>query len=490
MKNTQSVFPKDFLWGGAISANQTEGAWNIEGKGESISDHITAGTKTSPRRFTAEIREGGCYPSHEAIDFYHHYKEDIALLGELGIRCLRLSIAWSRIFPKGDEKKPNPKGLEFYHKVFRECKKYGIEPLVTLSHYEMPYYLCEQYGGWRNRKVIDFFVHYCETVFREYKEEVYRWLTFNEMNTLVSRFGTLLGAGILPEDGADMFGLNRMGTPETKEELGERFQALHHQFVASAKAAKLAHEVNSDNQVGCMLSAAGVYPYTCSPDDMLEMQWQMRKSNWFCGDVCVRGEYPFYMNRFFEENEIRISMEPQDLMTLKEGCVDFFSFSYYTSRCVTADTKVRQTAGNMMLGVQNPYLKASEWGWIIDPKGLRYLLNEIYDRYRIPVMLVENGLGASDELKSDGTICDEYRIEYLKAHIEQMKEAIMDGVQLIGYTPWGCIDLVSASTGEMKKRYGFIYVDRNDDGSGTGERIKKDSFYWYQKCISDNGGEL
>ena len=490
MKKEQSVFPEDFLWGGAISANQTEGAWNIGGKGESISDHITAGTKTSPRRFTEDIREDEIYPSQEAIDFYHHYKEDIALLGELGIRCLRLSIAWSRIFPKGDEMEPNKEGIAFYHKVFAECKKNGIEPFVTLSHYEMPYYLCKQYGGWRNRKVIDFFVHYCEIVFREYKDEVYRWLTFNEMNTLVSRFGTLLGAGILPEDGSDLFGLSRMGTSETKEEQNERFQALHHQFIASAKATKLAHEVNPKNQVGCMLSAAGVYPYTCSPDDMLEMQWQMRKSNWFCGDVCVRGEYPYYMNRFFKENEIQIIMEPQDAITLKEGCVDFFSFSYYTSRCVTVEQKAKQAAGNMMLGIPNPYLKASEWGWIIDPKGLRYLLNEIYERYRIPVMLVENGLGATDERKPDGTIGDEYRIEYLKAHIEQMKEAVKDGVELIGYTPWGCIDLVSASTGEMRKRYGFIYVDRNDDGSGTGKRIKKDSFYWYQTCILTNGVQL
>ena len=413
----------DFLWGGAIAANQVEGAWKDDGKGESISDHITAGTKTSPRRFTKEVREGEHYPSHHAIDFYHHYKEDIALFGQMGFQVLRLSIAWTRIFPMGDEEKPNQKGLDFYHAVFAECKKWNIRPLVTLSHYEMPYHLCQAYGGWQNRKVIDFFLRYCRTVFTEYQDEVDLWLTFNEMNTLVSRFGTLLGAGILPEDGADMFGLGRMQTPETKEEMQARFQALHHQFVASAKAVALAHEINPKNRVGCMLSAAGVYPYTCSPDDMLEAQWQMKKSNWFCGDVCIRGAYPYYMERFFEENAIVIVGKTEDADILKKGCVDFFSFSYYTSRCVTRNAEVQKTAGNMMLGVQNPYLKASEWGWIIDPKGLRYLLNAIYDRYQIPVMLVENGLGAVDQLTEDGCIHDDYRIAYLKAHIEQMKEA-------------------------------------------------------------------
>lgn len=478
-----------FLWGGAIAANQVEGAWNEDNKGESISDHITAGTKTSPRIFTRELRSDEHYPSHHAIDFYHHYKEDIALFGEMGFKVLRLSIAWSRIFPMGDEDKPNQKGLDFYHRVFAECKKWNIRPLVTLSHYEMPYHLCEAYGGWQNRKMVSFFLHYCQTVFEEYKDEVDLWLTFNEMNTLVSRFGTLLGAGILPEDGDDLFGMSRMKKPEAQEEMQTRFQALHHQFLASAKAVDLAHRINPQNKVGCMLSAAGVYPYTCSPDDMLEAQWQMKKSNWFCGDVCIRGEYPYYMNRFFEENGIVINKEAEDADTLKKGCVDFFSFSYYTSRCVTRDEKVQKAAGNMMLGVQNPYLQASEWGWIIDPKGLRYLLNAIYDRYQIPIMLVENGLGAVDEVE-DGCIHDDYRIAYLKEHIEQMKEAIKDGVDLIAYTPWGCIDLISASTGEMKKRYGFIYVDLDNEGKGSEKRIRKDSFYWYQKCIASNGEEL
>ena len=486
MKNSSKKFPEGFLWGGAVAANQIEGAWNADGKGPSIADHITAGTKSSPRRFTKEIRSGESYPSHEAIDFYHHYKEDIALLAEMGCKVFRLSIAWSRIFPNGDEKVPNQAGLAFYRNVFTECKKYGMEPLVTLSHYEMPYHLCEAYGGWRNRQVIDFFLRYCETVFTEYKDLVHYWLTFNEMNTLVSRFGNVLCGGILPEDGADLFGMLR-GTPETPREMSARFTALHHQFVAGAKAVTLAHSINPDNKVGCMLSAAGVYPYTCSPDDVLDAQRQMNRSNWFCGDVCVKGRYPYFMNRFFRENNIVIAGEPEDEETIKAGTVDFFSFSYYCSRCASADEKVKQEAGNMMMGAKNPYLPTSEWGWTIDPKGLRYLLNEIYTRYEIPIMIVENGLGAVDEIAQDGSIHDTYRIEYLREHILQMREAIADGVDLIGYTPWGCIDLVSASTGEMKKRYGFVYVDKNDDGTGTMTRKKKDSFAWYKRCIETNG---
>ena len=490
MGERQRTFPEGFLWGGAVAANQVEGAWQADGKGDSVADHITAGTKTSPRRFTRQIRPEETYPSHDAVDFYHRYEEDIALFAEMGFKVFRLSIAWSRIFPKGDEDRPNPAGLRFYRKVFETCKKYGMEPLVTLSHYEMPYYLCDHYGGWTNRKVIGFFLNYCETVFREYKELVHYWLTFNEMNTLVSRFGTLLAGGILPEDGEDLFGMKRLGALESAEEKSLRFTALHHQFLASALAVKAAHEICPENKVGCMLSAAGVYPYTCSPGDVLEAQAQMKRSNWLCGDVCVRGTYPSFTERFFRENEIQIRKEQEDDEILKCGKVDFLSFSYYSSRCATADPKVAQTAGNMMLGVANPYLEASEWGWIIDPKGLRYLLNELYGRYQIPLMIVENGLGAVDTVAEDGQIHDTYRIAYLREHIRQMWEAVQDGVELMGYTPWGCIDLVSASTGEMKKRYGFIYVDKNDDGSGTLERRKKDSFAWYRECIHTNGASV
>jgi 6-phospho-beta-glucosidase len=490
MLNCKSGFPEGFLWGGAIAANQVEGGWNEGGKGDSIADHITAGTKSSPRRFTKEIKPGENYPSHEAIDFYHRYKEDIALFAEMGFKVFRMSIAWTRIFPKGDELEPNQEGIQFYRNVFEECHKYDIKPLVTLSHYEMPYHLCEAYGGWEGRETIDCFIRYCEVVFTEYKDLVTDWLTFNEMNTLVSRFGTILGAGIVPEDGGTLFGIEKMGMKETPEEMSTRFTALHHQFVASAKAVALAHKINPENKVGCMLSAAGVYPYTCNPEDVLESQRQMNKSNWFCGDVCVKGKYPYFMNRFFQENGVEIAMEEGDEEILKNGCVDFFTFSYYSSRCATTDDNVKKSAGNMMMGAPNPYLPASQWGWIIDPKGLRYLLNEVYSRYEIPLMVVENGLGAVDKIAEDGSIHDEYRIDYLREHILQMKEAIRDGVDLIGYTPWGCIDLVSASTGEMKKRYGFIYVDKDNDGNGTMERRRKDSFYWYQRCIETNGESL
>lgn len=487
MKEKTSGFPEHFFWGGAIAANQCEGAWNQDGKGEAVSDHITAGTSKSPRMFTREIKADAFYPSHDAIDFYHHYKEDIALFAKMGFQMLRISIAWSRIFPNGDEKEPNQLGLEFYHNVFGECKKYGIEPLVTISHYEMPYHLCVAYGGWQNRKLVGFYLHYCETIFQEYREEVKYWLTFNEINTLVSRFGKILCAGMLPEKDADLFGMMSAKDPETPKEMSARFTALHHQFVASSGAVKLAHEINEKNQVGCMLSAAGVYPYTCNPDDVIEAQNQMNRSLWFCGDVQVKGEYPYFMNRYFREHQIEIAKQDGDDEILKQGCVDFFTFSYYCSRCAATDPEAKKTAGNMMMGVSNPYLTTSEWGWTIDPKGLRYILNEIYSRYQIPVMIVENGLGAADVLEEDGSVHDPYRIDYMRQHIEQMREAIADGVNLLGYMSWGCIDLVSASTGEMKKRYGFIYVDRENDGSGSLKRYQKDSFDWYQKCISVNG---
>lgn len=490
MKNTLTKFPVDFLWGGAMAANQIEGAWNIDGKGDSIADHITAGTKTSPRRFTKNIYEHENYPSHEAIDFYHRYKEDIKLLADMGIKVLRLSVAWSRIFPQGDEETANPEGLAFYRKVFLECQKYGIEPLVTLSHYEMPYHLCEKYGGWSDRRLIDFFVNYSTCLMKEYKGLVKYWLTFNEMNTLVSRFGSLLSGGFLPEDGEDIFGMKKMQTPETSQEAGRRFTALHNQFVASAKVVLLAHEISAENKVGCMLTTAPAYPYTCNPQDILEAKKQMNKSVYFCGDVCVKGKYPYYMNRYFAEQNIHVAIEEGDLEIIKQGCVDFLSFSYYCSRCVTTDETVAKCAGNMMMGVSNPYLPASEWGWTIDPVGLRILLNDLYDRYEVPLMVVENGLGAIDKADPQGMVHDHYRMAYLKAHIEQMKEAIADGVDLKGYTPWGCIDLVSASTGEMEKRYGFVYVDKDNQGNGTLERRKKASYEWYKKCIFTNGEDL
>ncbi len=478
-------FPKGFLWGGATAANQFEGGWNEDGKGDSVCDHMTGGTVSEPRYFTNTIIEEKYYPSHEAVDFFHRYKEDIALMAEMGFGVYRLSINWTRIFPKGDEETPNQKGLDFYRSVFEECKKYGIEPLVTISHYELPYHLMRQYSGWTNRKCIDFFLNYCKVLFMEYKDLVKYWLTFNEINCLVMGVGDILSAGIPCEDSPAQV----LGLPSTKEQLTNRYQALHHQFLASARAVKLGHEINPEFQIGCMVAGGAVYPYTCNPDDILKAQQDMRM-NYLCGDVQVRGEYPHFAKRMFEELGISIIMEEGDLAILKEGKVDFYSFSYYMSTCSTVDTEALKASGNVIMGVNNPYLKSSEWGWQIDPKGLRYLLNELYGRYQIPMMVVENGLGAIDQMKADGKIHDHYRIDYLREHIKQMEEAINDGVDLIAFTPWGCIDLVSVSTGEMKKRYGFVYVDKDNDGNGTIDRVRKDSFYWYKDVIASNGEML
>lgn len=475
MKN--GMFPENFLWGGATAANQIEGAWNLDGKGPSIMDHMAGGNLKIPRKITPELLPGAFYPNHDAVDFYHRYKEDIRLLSEMGFKVFRMSIAWSRIFPNGDETEPNEAGLEFYDRVFDELHKYGIEPLVTLSHYELPMNLCKQYGGWRNRKLIGFFGRYAETVFRRYKDKVRYWLTFNEINCLTNAQGAYFGGGII------------LGEDENNGQV--RYQALHHQLVASARAVKAGHLINPDFKIGCMICYMASYPLTCSPDDVLLAQEYDQIHNCLAGDVHVRGEYPAFAMRFFEKHGIRLNVTPEDRADLREGTVDYYTFSYYASHCVTADPmKASTIKGNLSEGVKNPYLKSSEWGWQIDAKGLRWVLNHVYDRYRIPVMVVENGLGAIDTVEQDGSVHDPYRIDYLRRHIEQMREALQDGVDLVGYTTWGPIDLVSAGTGEMAKRYGFIYVNKQDDGTGDYSRRRKDSFYWYQKVIRTNGKDL
>jgi 6-phospho-beta-glucosidase len=476
------TFRKDFLWGGATAANQYEGAWDVDGKGPSVSDMCTNGSHAVPKRITPQFEEGTLYPSREATDFYHHYKEDIALFAEMGFKTFRMSINWTRIFPTGMEETPNEKGLEFYDKVFDECLKYGIEPLVTISHYELPYALVEKYNGWEGRECIDCYMRYCEAIFERYQNKVKYWLTFNEINSGTMTMGAGLSLGTIKGYSGPM--------NEIPDHPQERFQGLHHQFVASAKAVKIAHDKYPQFKMGNMTLFATMYPLTCNPDDVIETQKQMQMMNWFTSDIQVRGYYPYYADRFFEEKGISIRMEPGDEEILREGTVDFFTFSYYMSNCVTTDKDAATAAGNLMGGVKNPYLKSSDWGWQIDPKGLRYTLNEIYGRYQIPVMVVENGLGAYDKLEDDGSVNDDYRIDYMQQHIAQMKEAVADGVDLMGYTPWGCIDLVSASTGEMAKRYGFIYVDKYDDGTGTLARSRKKSFYWYQKVIKTNGEDL
>lgn len=416
----------------------------------------------------------GLYPKRWGSDFYHRYKEDIALFAEMGFKTFRLSIAWSRIFPKGDELEPNEEGLAFYDAVFDELNKYGIEPLVTLSHYEFPLHLALEYGGWKNRKVIEFFVRYAETVFKRYQGKVKYWLTFNEINIL-GMVGYLSG-GLLFEDG--------------KNDLEAMYQAVHHQFIASSLATKAAHEIDPENKVGCMLARMENYAATCNPDDVLAAL-KKDQENLFYTDVQVRGAYPSYMKRFFKENNIQVVFEPGDEAILKQYPVDFMSFSYYMTSITRAlPDKDKATAGNLILGEANPYLEASDWGWQIDPVGLRITLNKLYDRYQVPLFIVENGLGALDKVEADGSIQDGYRISYLEKHIQQMYEAIEDGVELMGYTPWGCIDLVSASTSEMSKRYGFIYVDADDQGKGSFDRSRKASFYWYKDVIASNGANV
>lgn len=471
-------FSKGFLWGGATAANQCEGAYLEGGRGLANVDVVPQGKDRFlvglGKKKMLEPDQEHYYPAMQGIDFYHRYKEDIALLGEMGFKTFRLSIAWSRIFPKGDETEPNEEGLKFYEDVFLECRKYGIEPLVTITHFDCPIHLIKEYGGWKNRKMIEFYKRLVTVLFTRYKGLVKYWLTFNEINMILHL--PFMGAGLLFEPG--------------ENELQSKYQAAHHELVASAEATRIAHEIDSENQVGCMLAAGMTYPYSCAPEDVWK-SIEKDRENYFFIDVQSRGSYPNYAKKFFEREKIDIGMTPQDEKILKEHTVDFISFSYYSSRCTSADPSIDVTDGNVFATVKNPYLKASEWGWQIDPLGLRSTLNTLYDRYQKPLFIVENGLGAVDEPDENGVIDDEYRIEYMRQHIKAMRDAVdYDGVELLGYTSWGCIDLVSASTGEMKKRYGFIYVDLDNDGNGTMKRSKKKSFDWYKKVIATNGEDL
>ena len=465
-------FPENFLWGGAVAANQCEGAYNEDGKGLDIQDILPHGIKTPPT--------DGPTPDNlklVAIDFYHRYKEDIKLFAEMGFKVFRTSIAWSRIFPNGDDAEPNEQGLQFYDDLFDECHEYGMEPLVTISHYETPLHLAKAYNGWVNHDLIGFYERYVRTIFARYGKKVKYWLTFNEINSVLHQ--PLVSGGIL--------------TPLAELSKSDLFQACHHELVASALATKIAHEMMPDAKVGCMVIALPLYPLTPKPDDVIATM-HANNANDFFGDMHARGVYPGYMKRYFREHGIEIRTTPEELQLMKENTVDFISFSYYMSACISADPDKQVSEGNIIPGVANPYLKASPWGWQIDPKGIRYVLNRFYNRWQKPLFIVENGLGTNDELVDDGkggkTVNDDYRIEYLNDHLVQVGEAIADGVPVMGYTTWGCIDLVSASTAEMKKRYGFIYVDRNNDGSGTLARYRKKSFYWYKDVIATNGGSL
>ncbi|KAB1435984.1 6-phospho-beta-glucosidase [Candidatus Galacturonibacter soehngenii] len=485
--------PRNFLWGGATAANQFEGGVYEGGKGLNTADVITAGSHTVSRKITfttkegekrsqdimpfkdlpdgaiCDVQDGYYYPSHVGIDFYHRYKEDIAMFAEMGFKCFRLSINWARLFPMGDETEPNEEGLLFYDNVFDELRKYQIEPVVTISHYETPLGLVNKYGGWLDRRCVDFYVNYCKTLFTRYKGKVKYWMTFNEINIM----------GMLPFFAGGVIKNN----PQVQA------QAVHHQFVASAKVVKLGHEIDPENKIGLMVAYGATYGLTCKPEDQVLAMEDTRRRH-FYSDVMVRGYYPVYKLKEYERQGVTLVMEEGDEQILKEGCVDYLGFSYYTSNCVTSE-KGEAIGGNFSMGVKNPYIKASDWGWQIDGMGLRIALNTLWERYQKPLFIVENGLGAVDKIEEDGSIQDDYRIAYLKEHIEQMDIAVnKDGVDLIGYTPWGCIDLVSAGTGEMKKRYGFIYVDRDDQGNGTLKRTKKKSFDWYKKVIESNGADL
>ncbi|WP_289183958.1 glycoside hydrolase family 1 protein [uncultured Dubosiella sp.] len=486
-------FPENFLWGGAVAANQCEGAFLEDGKKLSVPDMLLGGDVNTPRTFLPKLDDSAFYPSHEAIDFYHRYKEDIALFAEMGFKCFRLSINWGRIYPNGDDEEPNEAGLAFYDAVFDECKKYGIEPLVTLCHYEIPWNIVTTYGGFSNRKVIDLFVKYATTCFERYKDKVKYWLTFNEINIPCMHaggIGPLYGLGVMDEE--DIQSDHRIPLDQLKYNLQRTYEALHNEFVASALTVKAGHAINPDFMIGNMIAHETTYPLTPNPQDVLACMNVDDLHNNFCGDVQVRGEYPSFMWRYFKENGIDTSfITEEDKKILKEGTVDMYTFSYYMTNCVTVDENAEKTSGNMSLGAKNPYLKASDWGWQIDPDGLRYTLNVLHGRYPdTPLMVVENGFGAFDTVEEDGSIHDDYRINYFRPHLIAMREAIEDGVPLIGYTTWGPIDLVSAGTGQYAKRYGFIYVDRHDDGTGDFSRSKKDSFYWYKKAIESNGEDL
>lgn len=475
-------FKENFLWGGAVAAHQIEGAWDVDGKGVSIADVMTAGEHGVPREITDGVISGKNYPNHEAIDFYHRYKEDIALFAEMGFKSFRTSINWTRIFPNGDDEQPNEKGLQFYDDLFDELIKYDIEPVVTLSHFEFPYTIYKKYGGFKNKKIIDLFVKYAETVMERYKDKVKYWMTFNEINNQADGYRDLhvfTNSAMTFKDG------------DNKAELV--YQASLNELIASAKVVKLGHKINPDFEIGCMMAYVPVYPFSSNPDDMMASVKAMNR-RFFYNDIHAKGEIPNYTLRKWDRLGYQIDYSDEELQVLREGTVDFIGLSYYMSNTVTEIEEVtgrKDGTDDELKFTNNPYLNVSDWEWPIDPVGLRYILNILDQRYDLPLFIVENGFGAYDKISDDGEIYDDYRIEYLKAHIEEMKKAVeIDGVDLIGYTPWGCIDIVSFGTGEMEKRYGFIYVDKDNDGKGTLERKKKKSFSWYKKVIESNGEDL
>ncbi|MDN4555135.1 6-phospho-beta-glucosidase [Lacticaseibacillus paracasei] len=476
-----TAFPKGFLWGGAVAAHQFEGGWQAGGKGVSIADVMTAGDNETKRRITDGVQSGENYPNHDAIDYYHRYHEDDQLFADLGLNCFRTSIAWTRIFPNGDEEHPNEAGLKFYDDVFDDLLSHQIEPVITLSHFEMPYHLVKKYGGWRSRKVIDFFVKFATVVFDRYKDKVKYWMTFNEINNqvgMMNEWSLFTNSGLL------------IKPDEDKEAV--MFQAAHYEAVASALAVQIGHRINPDFQIGCMVAMGPVYPATPNPNDVFKAERTMQ-TNYYLADVQVKGKYPAFLDRYFDRHAFNLDITLEDRDVLLAGKVDYIGFSYYASHVTEASQD--EPTDFITMGhnreVKNSTLQRSDWGWEIDPVGLRYALNWFSDRYEVPLFIVENGFGAFDKINQDGHIQDDYRIDYLRQHINQMRLAVeVDGVKLMGYTPWGIIDLVSAGTGQMEKRYGVIYVDKDDQGKGTLARSKKASFDWFQKVIRSNGDDL
>ncbi len=480
---TTGELPAGFLWGGALAAHQFEGGWDAGGKGPSVVDVLTAGAHGVPRRITAAVEPGEFYPNHEGIDFYHRFREDIALFAELGLTCLRTSIGWSRIFPNGDEAEPNEEGLAFYDAVFDELLAHGIQPVITLSHFELPLHLARQYGGFRSRELVEFFARFARVCFERYHAKVRWWMTFNEINNQMNTDNPLF---LWTNSGV------QLAANENPREV--LFQVAHNELLASARAVAIGHEIDPGLQIGCMVSHVPVYPFSCHPDDVMAAQVAMRERFLF-PDVHVRGHYPSYALKEIERGGYDIGLQDGDAEILAVGVVDFIGFSYYMSTVVKVGPAENSTSDDVAGGpgnsVPNPHVKASDWGWQIDPTGLRYVLNVLAERYEKPLFIVENGFGAIDEISPDGRIHDQARIDYLRAHIESLITAVeVDGVDLIGYTPWGIIDCVSFTTGELKKRYGMIHVDRDNNGNGTLARMKKQSFDWYTHVIATNGREL
>lgn len=471
----------NFFWGGSIAAHQLEGAWQEGGKGPAIMDFATSGSYETPREFTKEIEAGKKYPSHEGIDFYHRYKEDIKLFAEMGFTALRISIDWSRIYPLGDEEKPNQEGIAYYQDVVNTLLEYNIEPIVTLFHFELPIHLVRKYGSWKNKKVVDFYLQYCETMFKALKGKVKYWVTFNEMNHLDPQ-----------TEASDMFTYILAGIKYSELE-GDKKEILaiigYHMTLAAVKAVQLGKKIDSTNQIGCVFGISPAYPYNCDPVNVMNAFKEMER-DYYQMDAMTRGYFPKYKLAEYEDLGIHIAITDEDTVAFKEGIIDFIGLNYYSSAVANYEGSENEEE-TLFGGVQNQYLEKSKWGWSVDPIGLRYTMNYTYRKYGLPIMITESGLGANDEITADGKIHDDYRISYLSSHFREMKNAILkDKVECLGYLMWGPIDLVSATTGEMKKRYGFIYVDKHDDGTGDLSRKKKDSFYWYKKVIETNGEKL